>query len=163
MKGFTLIETLIAMTIISLVTVASVYSLFLSLSLRDLTLATNRTEEALRVFDRDLRQAVIGASSITGNASAIYLRSMTECNSFVYDSVLKNIKYTKISQVGCAPDPDPQNLFFPTSTKINSIAFMYFTLATGGRQVNVSGIVETILPFSSFQTSFSNTFTNLVD
>ncbi len=163
MKGFTLIETLIAMSIISFVSVASVYSLFLSLSLRDLTLATNRTEEGLRVFDHNLRSAVIGAASITGNSSSIFLRSLTVCNSFVYDANLKNVKYTKIVQAGCAPDPDPQNLFFPSNTKINSLSFLFFNLATGGRQVNASGIVETVLPFSSYLTSFSSSFTNLVD
>lgn len=163
MKGFTLFETLLAMGIVSLVSVAAVYSLFLSLNLRDLTLATTKIEESLRVFDRSLRRSAVGASSITGSSNSLFLRSQNECWSFVYDAILKNIKYDKTSSPGCSPNQNPQSLFFPSTIKINTLTFVVVPLNTGGRQLNVSGVVEAILPFDSYQTSFANSYINLVD
>lgn len=161
--GFTLLEVLMAVSIISVVSVASIYMLFLSLNLRDLSLSTAKTEESLRVFDRSLREAVIGAQSINGNNTSLFLRSTAECWSFVYDNNLKNIKYTKISQVDCIPDPNPSALFFPNSTKINSFSFFLSNLSTGGRQVSVNAIIQTTLPLDSYLTNFSASYSNLID
>lgn len=163
MKGFTLLETILAMTIISAVSVASVYMLYLSLNLRDLTLATTKTEESLRVFNLAIRNATLGAISISGGGDALFLRGKSECWSFVYDSGFRNVRYSKISQPDCNPDPSPLNIFFPTSTKINSLVFRFTPLSTGGRQVSVNGQMQTILPFDVYQTDFSNSYVNLVD
>ncbi|EKD53226.1 MAG: hypothetical protein ACD_61C00105G0002 [uncultured bacterium] len=162
-SGFTLFETLLAMTIVSLVSVTSVYILFLSLNLRDLTLATTQTEESMRIFNRQLRQAVIGAKSVTGGSDSIFTRSQTECWSFVYDPLSKNIKYSELKQEGCTPDPDPSTLFFPSSSKINSIAFTISDISTGGRLVGVTGTIQTTLPFDTYQTTFSESYVNLID
>lgn len=161
--GFTLLETLIATSIISIVSLASVYMLFLSLSLRDMTSTTAKTEESMRVLDRSLRQAITGAQAITGSGTELFLRSAAECWSFVYDGNIKNIKYAKISQIGCSADTNPTELFFPESTKVNDMSFTYGSLATGGRHVRVTTVLETVLPFDSYASSFSNSYVNLVD
>ncbi len=162
-KGFTLLETILAMSIVSLVSVASVNMLFLSLNLRDLTLSTTKTQEAIRVFERLLRQAVLNAQNVSGGGSEIFLRSQGECWSFVYDAANKNMKYSKIVQNGCSPDPNPTDLFFATETKIDSISFAFSPITTGGRIVNVSGSIKTILPFDVYETTFSESFVNLID
>jgi len=162
-SGFTLFETLLAMTIVSLVSVTSVYILFLSLNLRDLTLATTQTEESVRIFNRQLREAVIGAQSVTGGSGSIFTRSQTECWSFVYDDLSKNIRYSDLKQEGCTPDPDPSNLFFPSSSKISSIVFTIMDISTGGRLVGVTGTIQTALPFDTYQTTFSESYVNLID
>lgn len=163
MKGFSLLETLLAMTIVSVISVASVYMLFLSLNLRDLTLTTTKTQESLRIFDRSLREAIIGASTVSGGGSSLFLSTTSQCWSFVYDGVAKNVKYSKVVQAGCVADPSPTSLFFATSTKINSLAFSIINLSSGGRQIVMSGTVQTTLPFDVFSTSFSNTYINLID
>ena len=162
-SGFTLFETLLAMTIVSLVSVTSVYILFLSLNLRDLTLTTTKTEESIRVFNRQLKAAVIGAQSVTGGSGSIFTRSETECWSFVYDAVSKNVKYSQIKEGGCTPVPNPSNLFFPSSTKVNSMVFQVSNITTGGRLVGVSGTIQTTLPFDTYQTTFSESYVNLID
>lgn len=161
--GFTLFETLIATSIISIVSLASVYMLFLSLSLRDMTSSTAKTEESTRVLDRSLRQAIAGAQAITGSGTELFLRSEAECWSFVYDGNIKNLKYAKISQTGCSADPNPTDLFFPESTTVNNMSFTYGPLATGGRHVRITTELETVLPFDSYVSTFSNSYVNLVD
>lgn len=163
MKGFSLLETLLAMTIVSVISVAAVYMLFLSLNLRDLTLTTTKTQESLRVFDRALREAVIGAKTVSGGGNSLFLNTDSQCWSFVYDAVSKNVKYSKITQTNCVVDPSPTNLFFPTTTKINSLTFSILPLSSGGRQIVMSGTVQTTLPFDVYSTSFSNTYINLID
>lgn len=163
MKGFTLLETLLAMTIISVISVAAVYMLFLSLNLRDLTLTTTKTQESLRVFDRAFREAATGASSVAGGGGSIFLKTSSVCWSFVYDPLIKNLKYSKTTQANCVSNPTPQNLFFATTSKINSLSFTIAPLSTGGRQIIVNGTIETKLPFDVYTTSFSNTYINLID
>ncbi len=163
MKGFTLLETILSMSIVSLVSVTSIYILFLSLNLRDLTLATTRTEESIRVFEHAVRQGTLGAVSISGNSSSLFLRSANECWSFVYDSSAKNVFYTKTLQVGCITDPNPATLFFPSTTKITSMIFSYSPIATGGNLVRVLGTIQTVLPFDTYETNFSESFVNLID
>jgi len=163
MRGFTLFETLLAMTIVSIVSVTSVYILFLSLNLRDLTLTTTKTDESVRVFERFLREAVLGAQSISGDNQSIFLRSQSECWSFVYDAVNKNVKYSSKIQSGCIPDPNPSSYFFPLSSKIEAISFLVSPITTGGRLVKVSGTIQTILPFDIFQKTFSLSYVNLID
>lgn len=163
MKGFSLLETLLAMTIVSVVSVASVYMLFLSLSLRDLTLTTTKTQESLRVFDRALREAVTGATSVSGSGGSLYLSTASRCWSFAYDSITKNVKYTNLSQVNCSPDPNPTTPFFASPTKINSLSFVITPLSSGGRQIIMNGTMQTTLPFDFFSTSFSNVYLNLID
>ncbi len=161
--GFTLFETLLAITIISLVSVTSMYILFLSLNLRDMTLATTKTEESIRIFERSFRQAALGALNVTKGTNSIFLRSTDECWSFLYDSINKSVKYTKIVQTGCTPDANPGTLFFPASTKINSLTFSVIPLATGGNLVGMSGTVQSTLPLDTYQSSFSESFVNLMD
>ncbi|HCQ31190.1 TPA: hypothetical protein DIU27_02270 [Candidatus Collierbacteria bacterium] len=161
--GFTLFETLLAMTIVSFVSVTSIYILFLSLNLRDLTLSTTKTQESIRVFERSFRKAVLGAQSISGDSDSIFLRSQNECWSFMYDSVNKNLKYTVNSQIGCTPDPNPVDLFFPDATKIESMSFLISDIASGGRMVKVNGSISVTLPFDKYQTSFSESYVNLID
>ncbi len=163
MKGFTLFETLLAMTIVSLVSITSVYILFLSLNLRDLTLTTTKTDESVRVFERSFREAVLGAQSISGDTHSIFLRSQSECWSFVYDDGNKNVRYSAKMQSGCTPDINPSDFFFPSSTKIEDISFIVSPISTGGRLVKVNGTIQTILPFDVFQKSFSLSYVNLID
>lgn len=161
--GFTLLETLLAMSVVSFVSITSVYILFLSLNLRDLTLSTTKTQEAIRVFERALRQAVLSAQNVSGGGDSIFLRSQGECWSFVYNSVIKNVKYSKIAQNGCTPNPNPTSLFFASETKIDSIFFAYSPITSGGRMVKVSGSIKTILPLDVYETTFSESFVNLID
>ncbi len=158
-----MMETLLAMTIVSMVSVTSVYILFFSLNLRDQTLATTKTEESIRVFERSFRQAALGAENISGDANSIFLRSESECWSFVYDSVMKNVKYSKILQEACIPNESPSELFFPTMTNIKTLSFSFSPITTGGNLVSVIGSMETVLPFDSHETTFSDSFVNLVD
>lgn len=161
--GFTLLETLLAMSIVSFVSITSVYILFLSLNLRDLTLSTTKTQEAIRVFERALRQAVLSAQNVSGGGSSIFLRSQNECWSFVYDSVIKNVKYSKIVQSGCTPNPNPNSLFFAPETKIDAVSFAYSPITSGGRVVKISGSIKTTLPLDVYETTFSESFVNLID
>lgn len=163
LSGFTLLETLLAISIVSFVSVTSVYMLFLSLNLRDLTLATTKTQEAIRIFERSLRQAVLSAQNISGGGGSIFIRSQNECWSFVYDNIEKNVLYSKISQNGCTPNPSPTSLFFAPETKINSISFSFSPITSGGQTVKVDGLIKTILPFDVYETTFSETLVNLID
>lgn len=162
-SGFTLIEMIIAMTTVSIVSVATMYILFLSLNLRDLTITSSKTEESLRVFDRTMRMAATQALAITGGGSSILIRGKNECWSFAYDSLAQNVEYSKIVQTDCNPDPNPSSSFFSASTKVISMNFLITPLSSGGRQVKVDGTFQTTLPLDVFQTSFSNAYVNLVD
>lgn len=163
MRGFTLFETMLAMTIVSLVSVTSIYILFLSLNLRDLTQSTTISEESIRVFERSIREAVLGSQSITGNSGSLFLRSQSICWSFVYDPSILNVKYAKVSQTGCTPDLNPTSLFFPSSSRITALSFSFLPISTGGNLVRVAGTIQTVLPFDVYQTSFSESFVNLID
>lgn len=163
MKGFTLLETLIAMTIISLISVTSVYILFLSLNLRDLTMATIRTEEALRVLNRTMRQAVLNAEDISGSNNTLYTSSANECWSFLFDAGNKTIKYARVNQSGCTPPLNPTSSFFPGTIQVSSFSYIITPILTGGRQVKVAGTVQSILPFDTYQTDFSSTYINMID
>lgn len=162
-SGFTLLETIVAMTVVSLVSVTSVYILFLSLNLRDMTLTTTKTQEAIRVFERSFREAALGAISVTEGTNSLFLRSAERCWSFVYDPLAKNVKYTRTIQVGCVPDSNPVNLFFPSSIKISAMAFSVRSISTGGKLVEMTGTVQTVMPFDTYQTDISEAFVNLMD
>ncbi|MBI1872008.1 hypothetical protein HYS10_01170 [Candidatus Collierbacteria bacterium] len=161
--GVSVLEIVITLSILSVVSVASVWLVFTTLSLRDKALATTLTQESLRVFTAKLRLAVLNANVVSGTSTSLLLTSASECWSFVYDSVAQNIRYSQILSSGCTPDPNPSTNFFPTITSIGSITFTINPLATGGRQVTATGVVKTTLPFDNYQTSFADTFTNVVD
>lgn len=161
--GFTILELLIALGIFGLVAVGTTGMIFSAISLRDQALATTRTEESLRTFNHILREAVQGAKAVTGGGNRLFLTGTSDCWSFVFDSATKNINYAEVVSVGCTPNMNPATRFFPATVQASGLVFSITPLSTGGRQVTVSGTVQTILPFSDYQTSFSNTFTNVID
>ncbi|MFZ2201873.1 MAG: prepilin-type N-terminal cleavage/methylation domain-containing protein [Microgenomates group bacterium] len=161
--GVSMLEVIITLSIMSIVSVASVWLVFTTLSLRDLVLATTATSESLRVLSWTLSRAIRGASVVSGSATSLLITSADECWSFVYDSDLKNLRYAKMMAAGCAPNPSPSELFFPSYSQITNFSFLVAPLPTGGRQVTASGVMNTILPFENYQTSFGDTFTNVVD
>ena len=161
--GFTLVELIMSLGIISVISVASVYTIFLSLNLRDLTLATTELEDSTRTFNHYMRRAVLGSKSITGGGNSLFLSSQDRCFSFVFDAGSQNIRFAEINESGCSPNLNPSNLFFPDSTRVEFFTFTLFALATGGRQVNTNGSFVTIMPLSSYQTDFSGTYINLID
>ena len=162
-KGFTLLELVIATGIFSMISVASVWMLFLSLNLRDLSSATIRTEESLRIFNQTFRLASLNASTVTGGGTALLLKSAGECWSFLYDQNLKNIKFDHVSQSGCVPNPSPTSLFFPSQTVVDNFSFSITSLPTGGRQISALGSLTTFLPFNSYSETFQATVTNVID
>ena len=162
-SGFTVLELLIAVSIFSLVSVASVGMVFFGLGLRDQTLAATRVQEQLRVFSHTLRTAILGARVISGDEKSLLITASNTCWSFVYDSVQKNVLYSQAIGADCVPDPAPQTLFFSTSAEMSEFSFLILPLPTGGRQVSVSGKIEAVLPLNDYEVDFSDTFTNLVD
>jgi len=152
-----------AMAIFSIISVATVGMVFSSFSLRDQTLATTRTIEALRVFNRSLRQAALMARTVSGGGSFIFLSSGNQCWSFVFDSVSQNIRYSDIVSPGCIVDPNPSNNFFQGTTKIKSFSIVLLPIAAGGYTIEVSGVIQTVLPFASYEKAFSGSFTNVID
>jgi len=163
MSGISMLEVVITLSILSVLSVASVWLVFTTISLRDQALATTVTNESLRVFSRTLSKAIQGASVVSGTSTALLLTSPSECWSFVYEGVTKNVRYSKILAQGCTPDPSPATMFFASYSQVSSLNFTISALATGGRQVFVSGVINTILPFENYQTNFSDTFTNVID
>lgn len=162
-NAFTLVELLISMGIFSVISVASVWLVFLSLSLRDLSSATSKTEESLRIFNHTFRQASQNASSVSGGGNSILMKTATECWSFVYDGTVKKIKYDHTIVAGCNPNPTPTNLFFPTMIVVDNFVFNVSPLSTGGRQINATGKITSVLPFNSFSENFSATVANVID
>lgn len=161
--GISVLEIVITLSILSVISVASVWLVFTTLSLRDKALATTLTQESLRVFTVKLRQAVLSANVASGTSTSLLLTSASECWSFVYDSVAQNVRYSQVLASGCVPNPNPSTNFFPSVSAISSMTFTVVSLATGGRQVTATGVIKTTLPFDSYQTSFADTFTNVVD
>lgn len=161
--GTSMLEVVITLSVMSVISVASVWLVFTTLSLRDQSLATTTTTESLRVFSRTLNRAIQNAAVVSSTQTSLLLTSASECWSFVYDSVYKNVRYSDIVASGCTPNPNPTTLFFPSYSEISSVTFSVTPMVTGGRQVTVSGIVNTIFPFENYQASFSDSFTNLID
>ena len=161
--GVSMLEVVITLSIMSIVSVASVWLVFTTLSLRDLVLATTATSESLRVLSHALSRAVRGASVVGGSPTSLLITSVDECWSFVYDAGVKNLRYAKTMAAGCVPNPNPSELFFPSYSQLTNFSFLVAALPTGGRQVTASGVMNTILPFENYETSFSDTFTNVVD
>lgn len=162
-NAFTILELLIAIAIFSVVSVISVWLIFSSLSLRDQTLAATRVQEQLRVFSHTLREAIQNSSTVSGGGGTLQLKSANNCWSFLYDGMLKNVRYSQIVDPACTPDPVPQNTYFSPTTSITSLNFTIIPLSTGGRTVSVSIAVKVTLPFDDYQTSYQDTFTNLID
>lgn len=162
-KGFTLIELLIAMTVFSVIGVASMSLIFSGLSLRDQTMASTNVTDQLRVLAHTMRRAIIDSKVVTGNSYSLFLASDSDCWSFVYDNSSKQLKYKEITTPDCVPDTDPQDSFFPSSTQVTSWQFSITPMTTGGRQVTVAGDMSVPLPFGKYETSFSDTYTNLID
>lgn len=161
--GISMLEVIITLSILSVISVASVWLVFTTLSLRDQALATTTTTESLRVFSRTLSRSIQSASVVGGTSNSLLLTSAAECWSFVYDPIYKNVRYSQIIASGCTPDPSPTTLFFPSYSEISAFTFSATPLVTGGRQVSASGVINTIFPFENYQTSFSDTFTNVID
>lgn len=161
--GVSMLEVVITLSIMSIVSVASVWLVFTTLSLRDLTLATTTSSESMRVFSNSLSRAVRNASVVSGTPTSIFLTSATECWSFVYDSNTKKVFYSLISSAGCTPNLNPTISFFPSVSQVTNLIFNISNLTTGGRQVTVTGVINTILPFENYQISFSDTYTNVID
>lgn len=161
--GVSTLEVIITLSILSVVSVASVWLVFTTLSLRDQVLATTTTAESLRVFSHILSGGIQKAAVISSTPTTLFLTSANECWSFIYDSNVKNIYYSQSKASGCTPNLTPSTLFFPSYSEISSFNFQLTNLATGGRQVTASGVINTILPFGNYLTNFTDTFTNLVD
>lgn len=162
-NGFSLLELMLALTIFSVVSVTAVALLFSSLSLRDQTIASAQTEEAVKVFDHTFQRATRNAKTVTGGGASIYTTTDTECWSLVWNSTTRTVQFSHIEASGCTPDTNPSTQFLPASVFAENLNFTINSLATGGRQVSVSGVFSGIQPLSTYQTSFSNTSVNLVD
>lgn len=162
-RGISVLEVVITLGILSVVSVASVWLVFTTLALRDQALAITTTSESLRVFSRTLSRAIQSASVISGSGQSLLLTAQNECWSFVYDTISLNVRWSHTEASGCAPNPNPATLFFPSYSQIISLNFTVFPLATGGRQVFALGVINTILPFENYQTNFSDTFSNVID
>ncbi len=158
-----MLEVIITLSIMSIVSVASVWLVFTTLALRDLTLATTSTSESLRVFSSTLARAVRNAAGVSSSPSSLFLTSADECWSFVFDESAKVLRYNQTTSVGCTPDPSPSESFFSSYSQISNFTFSVSALPTGGRQITAIGTVTTILPFENYQTSFLETFTNVID
>jgi len=161
--GISTLEVIITLSIMSVISVASVWLVFTTLSLRDQVLATTTTAESLRVFSHSLSSGIQKASVVSSSPTTLFLTSANECWSFIYDSSVKNIYYASSMASGCTPNLSPNLLFFPSNTQVTSFTFQLNPLSTGGRQITASGVVNTILPFGNYLINFSDTFTNLVD
>lgn len=162
-NGFSLLELIIAMGIFSVISIASVGMMFLSLNLRDLSSATTMTEESLRVFNQTFRQASLSTTATAGGGASLLLKNTGECWSFLYDQTIKNVRYEHVVQTGCTPNPNPASLFFPSQTRVNSFSFSVTSLPTGGRQISAQGSLTTVLPFNSYSETFQTTVTNVID
>ena len=97
--GVSMLEVVITLSIMSIVSVASVWLVFTTLSLRDLVLATTATSESLRVLSHALSRAVRGASVVGGSPTSLLITSVDECWSFVYDADVKNLPYAKKNKI----------------------------------------------------------------
>lgn len=161
--GVTLLEVLISIAIFSVISVAATWLVFSSLNLRDQTLATTRTIESLRVFSHTFRTSVLGARTLTFTPTTLTLLSPSDCWSFFYSAATATLLYDHQTTPGCVPTANPSLSFFPAATQITNFSFVIHPLATGGRQVIASGDITTVLPFSSYQTTFAETVVNLID
>lgn len=161
--GISMLEVVISLGILSVVSVASVWLVFTTLSLRDQTLATTSTSESLRIFSRTLSRAIQNANVVSGTSDSLLLTSAAECWSFVYDSVAKNVRFAQTLASGCTPNPNPGTLFFPSYSQITNLIIVVTPLVTGGRQVTTTGVIDTVMPFSNYQVNFSNTYFNTID
>lgn len=162
-NGFTILELIIAMGIFSIISVASVWLVFLNMSLRDLSSASVKTEEALRIFNHSIQQAVQNASAIAFENNTLLLKSPTDCWSFNYDSFQKKLKYDHLKQTECNPNPNPTTLFFADSNTVDNLVFTVSPLSTGGKQITATGSLSTILPFNSYIQPFTFTVISLID
>lgn len=162
-KGFTLLELVLAMGIFSIISVASVWLVFLSLGVRDLSTATSGTEESLRNFERVFKQSAGSASTVGGGGNVLTLKNSTDCWSYSFDPISSNLNFDHITAANCVPNPNPSTKFFPTNTKMSNFAFSVIPLPTGGRQISAGGMLTTTLPFNSFMEAFSTTVTNVID
>lgn len=161
--GISVLELLITLSIMSVLSIASVWLVFTTLSLRDKTKATTLTQESIRVLTNFVQKASINSSTVTGSNTSLFATSANECWSLLYDSVNKLVRFNDIAASGCTPDTNPTKLFFPSEVKVNSFTVSITPLSTGGRQVGVSGVLQTILPFDNYQASFSISNTNVID
>lgn len=161
--GISTLEVIITLSILSVISVASVWLVFSTLSLRDQALATTTTSESLRIFSRSVAKAVQNASVITTSGTSLLTTSANECWSFIYDSNTQKIYYSQVLAAGCSPNLSPTDSFFPSYSQIPSFTVLISPMSTGGRQVSISGVINTILPFDNYQTVFSETFANVID
>jgi prepilin-type N-terminal cleavage/methylation domain-containing protein len=162
-SGFSLIELLLAISVFSVVSVAAMSMLFSSLSLRDQTIASSQTEEAIRVFNHSLGRAGRNAQTVAGGGSSLYIVNSQECWSFVWNPVSRSLLYDHTMAAGCSPNTAPTISFFPTNITVNSIDFIIKSLPSGGREIYVSGDMTAWRPFSNYQTDFDLTIVGLVD
>lgn len=162
-SGFTLLELLIALTIFSVVSVAAVWILFTSLALRDQTLASSDTQEAVRVFLHDFQLAAGNAKTVNTTGAGLFVSNSNECWSFVWNSASQTLKYSHLVLPGCTPEVSPTTDFLPAKIKVSNLNFTVTPLATGGREISLSGTFIGSQPLDTYSLSFTNTVVNLID
>lgn len=161
--GFSLLELLLALTVFSVISVVSVYLLFSSLSLRDETVASANTQEAIRVFLHAFAAATTNARTVNVTGNGLFTSNPSDCWSFVWNSGSETLNYSHLTTPGCTPDVSPGTSFLPSNVKAENVSFTAKPLSTGGREISLSATFAGFAPLSESRTSFTNTVVNLVD
>jgi len=162
-RGFTLLEILVAIAVMSVIGVVTTAMLFSALSWRDKLLAMEQVEESNRVIRRMMERAVGEAEEIEVENNTLRTSKTGECWSFSWQDVTEELTYSHDQTVDCVPEVDPAGELLPQVVRVRDFEIKMRELSSEGKEVYWKMEISVTRPLGSYETEFEQTVINFVD
>lgn len=159
-KGFTLIELVVSIAVMSVIAVVTTGMLFAGMTWADKVRSIEDVSENVKVLGRAIRIAVEGASDISGGNGTLLVVGDEGCWSFVWDQLSGVVNYEHVAGGGCVPNPNPTGLILGDGIIVQALNFDIVDLELGGRQVVVAGSLSKKYPLGDSEKEIGLTVIN---
>lgn len=157
-KGFTLLELLVATTILSVISVVTTNILFETITTRSKQYSINSSNNEVRDFINEISKSIQEAYNIDIPNSNLILISGKECTAYKHNLVNSSIELATDTSSNCTPPTSGFVQVSSTNFKVDNLTFSPISNQTRSISLNLKGIYK--IANQSHDVNFSTTVFN---
>lgn len=164
-KGFTIIESVVALAGVAVLALISMAFLFSILSQRDQAVAEAIVTEQPEIVFPILGRVIKAAKEIAVEDDGRRLKTTQEeeCFTFVWDQAQQIIFFGRQGGPTCVPPEQATVRLTPNTAKVTSLQFQLLEPGESGKSVRLDMDVAVYRPFWQTNQHFSQVFVNVTD